>query len=132
MRPPPNQQSIQVENKKGITIAWMEFFSELFSAVRSLQVLSIKSIATADSPYSQLSADSILICDATAGNMTINLLPASSWTGRRLTFKKINSGHTVTIIPNGSETIDNAANYTLTAHYSSVDMVAKDGKVWVI
>jgi len=131
MNVPPNQAPVQ-DAKGIIQLRWQEFFTGVFNAIRALQVLTIKSIATADSPYTQLQSDRILICDATAGNMTINLLPSSAWGGRRLSVKKINSGHTITVVPNGTETIDNAVNYTLTAHYSSADFVAKDGKVWLI
>lgn len=95
-------------------------------------LFAIKRITTADSPYTMNLNDSILICDSSAGSITINLLPALEWEQKRLTVKKINSGHSIILDANGSETIDGSGTYTITSHYASHDFVSQGGDIHVI
>ena len=92
----------------------------------------VKRLTNADSPYEMNLNDGVLICDATSGNIVINLKPAREWEQKKLTIKKISSANTVTVTPNGSETIDGASSKSITAQYASDDYVTQDGNVWVI
>ena len=61
--------------------------------------------------------DGILICDTSAGNVTINLLPSNEWNEKVLIVKRLASGGgagNVIIDPRGSETVDGSATDTIT------------------
>lgn len=74
----------------------------------------------------------LVLVDATSANRTISLPAAASYKWIRWSVKKIDgSTNTVTIDPNGSETIDGAANYVLSAQYSTVTFIS-DGSAWYI
>ena len=79
-----------------------------------------------------LSGDYLLICDATAGAITMTLPPAALVPGRIYAFKRINSGANAVIVdPSGAETIDGAATYTLSAQWNSVTIMS-NGTAWFI
>lgn len=70
--------------------------------------------------------------NAVGGNMVYNL-PATTGGGYRFTFKKTDaSANTVTVTPNGAETIDGAATYVLNAQYQCVTIEDVGGGVWDI
>ncbi len=77
--------------------------------------------------------DSIILVDATAGNVTITLQAALQWEQKKLTVKKIDtSGNTVTIDGNGAETIDGAATKVISAQYVTVNLTSQGGAIWII
>ena len=77
-----------------------------------------------------VSGDYLLICDATAGAITMTLPPAALVPGRIYVFKRINSGANAVIVdPSGAETIDGAATYTLSAQWNSVTIMS-NGTAW--
>ena len=56
---------------------------------------------------SMLVSDSMIDVDATSGNVTLSLVPASQYTGKQLIIRKVDSTTNQVIIdPNGAETID--------------------------
>lgn len=66
------------------------------------------------------------------GNRIATLPTAASFTRQRITVKKIdNTAYTVTIDGNGSETVDDAANYVLTAYNQAVDLIS-NGTSWKV
>lgn len=95
-------------------------------------LFSVKRITNADSPYDQNINDSILICDSTAGSITINLLPALEWEQKRLTVKKIVAANTVTIDGDNAETIDGTTTKALTTQYSSYELVSEGGSIHLV
>ncbi len=77
-----------------------------------------------------VSGDYLLICDSTAGAITLTLPPAALVPGRIYAFKRINSGGgSVTIDGYASETIDGAATASLTSHWDSF-IIMSDGVAW--
>ena len=74
-----------------------------------------------DSPYTANALkDCTVIWDASGGACVQNL-PAATNSGKIFYFKKVDSSaNTVTVTPDGTDTIDGAANYVLTAQYESV------------
>lgn len=67
----------------------------------------------------------IILCDATSGNIVIDLMPLSGNFGKKLRFKKSDaSANTVTINPNGSETINGLTNYVLINLNQEIDIIA--------
>jgi hypothetical protein len=82
-------------------------------------------------PVSGESEDYVILADATAGNITVNLCPASGQKGRILIFKKIAGGYSFIIDANNSETIDGGLQYWLSTIYQSVTLQS-DGSNWFI
>jgi hypothetical protein len=65
-------------------------------------------------------------------SVTINLPDATTCTGRIYYIKSIGSGITVTITPNGAQTIDGSnASRTITTQYKGLEIVS-DGANWYI
>jgi len=95
-------------------------------------LFSVKRLTSTDSPYTMNVNDSILICDTTGGSITINLLPAQEWEEKTLIVKKIIAANTVTVTPNGSETIDGAASSPITTQYIALKYAPQGGQVWIV
>lgn len=70
--------------------------------------------------FTESLSKSIEQCDTTSGNITVSLLPNS--TKRILTIIKIASANTVTIVPDGTETVEGNATVTLTAQYDKCQL----------
>ena len=91
----------------------------------------VKSLTSTDSPYTVNKNDSVILANTTGGSITINLLAAEQMKEKRLIVKKTAAANTVTIDPNGSETIDGAATLAWTTQYVSRDIVS-DGSNWFV
>ena len=82
------------------------------------------------SPYTVGANDTYISCDATAGAVVINL-PAAAGTGRKISVKKTDSStNACTPTHAGSDTIDGAASYSLTAQYAASAVVDTATGVW--
>ena len=82
-----------------------------------------------DSPYTVLVSDYTLICDSEDGNININL-PACDGGGRILNIKKIHENNTVTITPDGTDTIDGEATWDVDIKYENIQI--QDVGFWAI
>lgn len=72
-----------------------------------------------DSPYAALPEDEYIECDATSGNIVVDLPAVSN--GKVFIVKKVDaSANTVTVDGNGAETIDGAATQVLTTQYDTL------------
>ena|ERR1700722_9246192 len=92
------------------------------------------SIVNHSATYTETStAGTVLsLCDATAGNMVANLPAASTCSGMFYTVKKVDStANTVTVDPNGSDTIDGGLTAVINNQYTSVTIVS-NGATWYI
>jgi hypothetical protein len=76
-----------------------------------------------------VSGDYMIICDATAGAITMTLPPAALVPGRIYTFKRINTGNTVIVDGYGSETIDGALTHTLSPQWNGATVMS-NGVAW--
>lgn len=93
-------------------------------------VNTIVTKSTADSPVTVAPVFVTILCNAVAGNMTVNLPAAASNTGRILIFKKIDATtSTVTIDGNGAETIEGDLTQTLNVQYDCL-RIQCDGSNW--
>lgn len=90
-------------------------------AFHPANVLPVEYIFFADSPFK--AERGIIVCDATAGAITINLPPVSYKDGHVLVFKRVNAGNAVTITADGTETIDGAASISLAAQWAVASIV---------
>ena len=78
------------------------------------------------------SGDYLLLCDSTAGAVTITLPPAALVPGRIYVFKRINAGaNNVVVDGYASETIDGATTYTLSSQWAGVTVMS-NGTAWFI
>ncbi len=94
--------------------------------------LPIVTKAAGDSPYTATASDYTILCNCTAGTITINLPTAVGITGRIYNIKKTDSStNAVTIDGSGTETIDGAATATISFQYDSYT-VQSNGTNWVI
>ena len=91
----------------------------------------IADIDDGDSPYSVIDQDGMIAADTTSGNITVNLQPAADAEGKRLIIKKTAAANVVTIVPDGSETIDGQANYKLLGNYDYITIIS-DGANWQV
>jgi len=74
-------------------------------------------------PYTVESYRGIVVGDASAGNITVNL-PALKGYGRTIIFKKSDSSaNTYTIDADSTETIDGATTYVLTTQYEAITLI---------
>lgn len=90
----------------------------------SHRTTTITSATTLDNTHN------IILCNT--GSYTVTLPPASSNTNRLYTIKNIDvDGDVITIDGNGSETIDGATTFDLSAYNEAVT-IASDGSNWFI
>ena len=88
-------------------------------------------ILVSSTPYSANIGTTILV-NAASSNITINLPAALVGFNNKITIKKIDSSaNTVTIDPDGAETIDGQSSYDLILQYDSIT-VTSDGTQWYI
>lgn len=93
---------------------------------------SIKTITSADSPYTATDADYTIIANTSGGNITINLPATSGITGRIYNIKEISASNTLTIDPNASENIDGSTTKTINTQYQSVQIISDGTQWWII
>ena len=78
--------------------------------------------------YTATTSDYLIDC--TSGTFTVTLFAASGNAGRIIMVKNSGTG-TITVDGNGSETIDGATTYSLSAQYATVQLMC-DGSNWKI
>lgn len=78
------------------------------------------------------SAQTVVLCDATAGDITVTLPRAEREAGRRYNIKKIDgTGNAVIIDGDGSETVDGELTVIIDTQYDAATIVS-DGTEWII
>ena len=82
------------------------------------------------------SGDNLTLVDTSGGNVTLTLPSAASVLDEQFTIKKMDAANTVTITPDGSDTIDGAASLAWTTQYAAYTLQAVTlpggGTGWVI
>ncbi|MEJ0073271.1 MAG: hypothetical protein WDN27_04305 [Candidatus Saccharibacteria bacterium] len=82
--------------------------------------------------YTVGTTDTVVFADATSNNISVTLPAASGTAGYRFYIKRIDSsGHTVTILRSGSDTIDGMTSFTLDLQYTAFGVVS-NGSAWYI
>ena len=82
----------------------------------------------------EVSADKVLptdaflvLVDASAGPVTITLLRADGWGGKKFCIKKVDSSvNAVTVVPIAGQTIDGLASVTLSSQNDSLDIISNN------
>lgn len=88
----------------------------------------VNTITFADTPYTVTILEDVVLVNTTGGDVTVNL-PAAATAVRAVHIKKLVAANTVTIDPDGAETIDGSSTVAFTAQYESVSLVS-DGSNW--
>jgi hypothetical protein len=92
---------------------------------------SLTVVTNPASPYDTTDQEVVLV-DATSGNKIVNLPPASTSDGYKVVVKKTDaSAFTVTIEPDGAETIDGGSNAVITQENVSLTLIC-NGSAWFI
>jgi hypothetical protein len=94
----------------------------------------VKVTTQTSTPYTaDATQDEVILCDATAAAITVNLpAAATAGAGRRYVVKRINTNsYTCTVDGNGAETIDGDTTKVLTSPYSAIPIVT-DGSNWFV
>lgn len=96
-------------------------------------IASVQNFTVSNSPYTAIALkDCTVIWDASGGDCTQNL-PAATRSGKIFYFKKIDSSaNTVTITPDGTDTIDGAASFVLDTQWQSVTIQDGASGAWYI
>lgn len=97
-----------------------EFDGELFCDGNESHSLSDETGTTVNA-----GTDTYIMCDATSGNVTVNLPALSTVANREYVIKKVDAtGNTVTIDANSAETIDGATTQVLSTQYDYIRIIA--------
>ncbi|MGK5091237.1 tail fiber domain-containing protein, partial [Deltaproteobacteria bacterium TL4] len=88
-----------------------------------------RTVSVTAANYSITSADGIILADTSGGARTLTLPTAVGISGRIYTIKLATAGNTLTITPNGTETIDGSATQTLSVA-GDVLTIVSDGTNW--
>jgi hypothetical protein len=87
-------------------------------------------VVSKSAAYTATATDYTILC-TTGSSYSITLPAASGCPGRIYVIKKMSAANTLTIDPNGAETVDGAATLTVTTQYASYT-IQSDGSNWVI
>jgi lysophospholipase L1-like esterase len=91
-----------------------------------------EAIATKTANYSATLGDSVILCNASSGPVTVTLPTAAGIPGRSFQVKKTDSSANVcTVVTSSGQTIDGATTVSLTSQYSSMKM-ASDNANWQV
>ena len=89
-------------------------------------------LATKTSAYTIVEGDDVVPCDATGAAFSVTLPAAAQFTGMNFTVIKIDAAaNNVTLDGNGSETINGAATYAITAQWESATVIS-NGTGWFV
>lgn len=89
-------------------------------------------IVVGASPYSP-GSENIIYVNAVGGNVVVTPPAAATRDGKYYTIKKIDaSANTVTIDPNGAETIDGALTLVITTQYTAVKIHCDGSNWWIV
>lgn len=124
---------------KDTDLAELSSFNGATYDSRKVTLSNLKNFVTAyvgvvskTTSYVATSSDTVILCDATSGNITITLPAVSGLSGKVFYIKKINSNaNSVTIDGNSSETIDGDLTQIITVQYDSVTIVC-NGTAWYV
>ena len=95
--------------------------------------LSVALLDSTDSPYTVLVNDFSFMCDTTSAVVELLLPAASTVTGRILVAKRLSAGaNVVTLTPDGSDTIDGAADLDLTTQWQAVTIQSDGVSNWYV
>lgn len=118
---------IKIDSSADVTI---ETISEVYYKVDvASSALTIASVSS--TPYSASSTGKLLLVNSAGENIIVDLLSAATHGGEVIEIFKTSASNTVTVTPDGSETINGAATFVLTDNYGFVK-IRSDGTNWAV
>lgn len=100
---------------------------------RAIGTLETPPTRTLTATGAALASDYLLLVNATAGAVTVNLPAAASSNGVYLIVKKTDASvNAVTVDADGAETIDGAATQVLSAQYDAVTVFCDGSGWWIV
>ena len=104
-----------------------------FDTSGSTGIGGVVAITTKTTNYTATHADTVILCDATAGAFTITLPTTVGIKGKVYYIKKIDvTANAVTIDPDGTETIDDNLTLDLAFQYDSPMIVGDNTNWWIL
>lgn len=126
----PSLQNITLINSSDITVTESNVLYINNQKYSTVLMGDSTSITNSASPYTLTNATKTLFCDATEGNITVNLPTAADINGKLFEVIKSDSSiNTITINANGSETINGLSSAALSAQYDILKIVS-NGTEW--
>jgi hypothetical protein len=102
------------------------------SVVGASVVTPALSVVTKTAAYTLTDADDVILVDATSGAVTITLHAVATAKRKPYYFKKIDAGGNAMVLePDGAETVDGAANISVTVQYTAYTLFPTSSG-WVI
>lgn len=100
----------------------------------SSNLLNVKIITYADSPYTVSAEDEVVIASAGANADTVVNLPAATGSGRPLDVKKVDANpYSIAVTPAGTDTVDDASGpFEILAQYGAYTMLDYSVGKWAI
>ena len=100
----------------------------------SSNLLNVKIITFADSPYTVEPEDEVLVAFAGTAADTIVLLPPATGSGRPLDIKKVDANpYNIGVTPAGADTVDDGSGpFNILARYASYTLVDYSSGKWAI
>jgi hypothetical protein len=96
-----------------------------------LDALGVRQINSISATSPAVFGDYVL-ADATSGNISVNLPSVATTSLKKIDVKKIDAtANTVTITPDGSDTIDGQASFIISNQYDSISLMT-DGANWIL
>ena len=119
-----NSTSGNMELKKG---------SDVMTLIANISGASTETVQTISADATlNLGNGTIVLCNASSGNVTITLPAASGNSGKIVKFKRTDSsGNSVILDGNASETIDGEATVTMSSAFAALSLVC-NGTAWFI
>lgn len=112
---------------------WTNWATNIARTLGFRRLWTVRTITSADSPYTVQEADSVVLANATGGSITVVLPAADSMFEKRITVKKIDSSaNSVTVDPAGAATIDGAATVSTTAQWEAWDFVTNNSNWFIV
>lgn len=102
------------------------------ATIQSQLGIGVRAIRTELANYTATPTDDVILCDATAGNMTIQLPPAASSSNKSYVVVKIDvSANTVTVDGDTGDLIDGAATQVINSQWTAIEIIC-NGTAWYI
>jgi len=110
---------------------WERIASEVIALQTYVDTTTLLDTITGDTVL-DITTNHIALVDSTSGDITITLPPTTNMEGKRVSLKRIdNSGNSIILDADGSETIDGELTQNIAVQFSSITIFS-NGVGWYI
>jgi hypothetical protein len=107
-----------------------EASNSTLNGTASVEGLKMTQRTVTAATYTAVTSDYTILCNTTSNSITVSLPTAVGNKGLTYEVKKLVAANTVTIDPNGTQTIDGATTVAITSQYEAL-VLRSDGANWV-